>query len=150
MAASTKRVLLLGGHGKVSLHLTPLLLAKSWDVFSVIRNPDQREEIMNLGKNQPGKVEVLIESLDDVKQESQAKKVIDQVKPNYVVWTAGAGGKGGAERTNAVDCVAAKAVGTSALTMPRQDSLTGGCGDTSNLLTQDPYSTSQPPSLRLA
>ena len=104
------QVLLLGGHGKVALHLTPLLLAKSWNVTSVIRNPEHQDEILKLGKDQPGKVDVLIDSLDDVKEEGHAKRVIEKVKPSYVVWAAGAGGKGGKSRTDAVDRVAAKAV----------------------------------------
>jgi nucleoside-diphosphate-sugar epimerase len=104
------RILLLGGHGRVSLHLTPLLLQKSYEVVSVVRNADHRDEILALGKGKPGKVEVLVNSLDDVKTESDAKRVLDQVKPKWVVWSAGAGGKGGPERTNAVDAVAAKAV----------------------------------------
>lgn len=83
------RVLLLGGHGKVSLHLTPLLLAKNWDLTSVVRNPAHEEEIIKLGDNQPGKVDVLIESLENVKSENDAQKVLDKVKPDIVVWSAG-------------------------------------------------------------
>jgi hypothetical protein len=87
---SAPRVLLLGGHGKVSLHLTPLLLAKSWNVTSVIRDPKQQDEILALGKGQKGQVNVLIESLDDVKSDADAQKVLDKVRPDYVVWSAGA------------------------------------------------------------
>lgn len=86
---SAPRVLLLGGHGKVSLLLTPLLLAKSWNVTSVIRDPNQKDEVMKIGEGQKGKVDVLIESLEDVKSDADAQKVIDQVNPNYVVWSAG-------------------------------------------------------------
>lgn len=86
---STTRVLLLGGHGKVSLHLTPLLLARSWHVTSVIRNPDHEHEIKAAGKNQPGRVDVLVESLDDVKSVADAQRVIDKVKPEIVIWSAG-------------------------------------------------------------
>lgn len=86
---SSTRVLLLGGHGKVSLHLTPLLLARQWHVTSVIRSADQRQEILDLGKNQPGKIDVLIESLDDVKSDADAQKVLDEVKPEIVIWSAG-------------------------------------------------------------
>lgn len=86
---ATPRVLLLGGHGKVSLHLTPLLLARSWNVTSVVRNPDHKDEILKLGEGKKGKVEVLVSSLDEVKNESDAKKILDQVKPEYVVWSAG-------------------------------------------------------------
>jgi nucleoside-diphosphate-sugar epimerase len=107
MAAT--RVLLLGGHGKISMKLTPMLLAKSWDVTSVVRNDDHKSEILGLGKNAPGKVDVLIDSLDEVSDEAHAKRVLDQVNPSIVVFSAGAGGKGGASRTKAIDEVAAKA-----------------------------------------
>lgn len=73
----------------MSLYLTPLLLARSWNVTSVIRNPDQTNEILKLGEGKKGKVDVLVSSLDDVKNESDAKKILDQVKPEYVVWSAG-------------------------------------------------------------
>jgi len=115
---SSPRVLLLGGHGKVSLHLTPLLLAKSWNVTSVIRDPKQKDEILKLGEGQKGSVDVFIESLDDVKSDADAQKVLDQVKPNYVVWSAGAGGKGGPQRTYAVDQDAAKHYISSSLATP--------------------------------
>ncbi|KKZ57825.1 hypothetical protein EMCG_05576 [[Emmonsia] crescens] len=102
------RVLLLGGHGRISRFLTPLLLNRSWDVTSVIRNPDHTNDIMKLGKGKKGKVDVLISSLDDVKSVDDAKAIIDRVKPDYVVWAAGAGGKGGPLRTYTIDRDAAK------------------------------------------
>jgi len=105
----SKTVLLLGGHGRISLLMTPLLLQRSWNVTSVIRNPEQKSTILSKGANLPGKLDVLIESLDDVKTESQAAAVLDKVRPDYVIWSAGAGGKGGAARTYAVDRDAAKA-----------------------------------------
>ena len=86
---ASHKVLLLGGHGKISLKLTPLLLAKSWDVVSVVRNEDHKQEILEVGKGQPGKVEVLVASLDDVTSEAHAKHVLDEVKPSIVIWTAG-------------------------------------------------------------
>ncbi len=89
MATSTPRVLLLGGHGRVTMLLQPLLLARSWHVTSVIRNPDQEAEILALGKDKPGKIEVLVDSLDDVKEVSQAERVLNKVKPDIVVWSAG-------------------------------------------------------------
>ncbi|KAF9885667.1 hypothetical protein FE257_012649 [Aspergillus nanangensis] len=102
------QVLLLGGHGKVALHLTPLLLNRGWTVSSVIRNPDHEKEILALGSGRKGKLNVLVSSLDDVKSDADAKKIIDTVSPDYVVWSAGAGGKGGPERTFAIDDRAAK------------------------------------------
>lgn len=88
---STPRVLLLGGHGKVALLMTPLFLKRSWHVTSVIRDPAQKDEILKLGENLSGKIEVLIDNIEDVKSEEHAAKVLDKVKPNYVVWSAGAG-----------------------------------------------------------
>ncbi|KAL9106800.1 MAG: hypothetical protein Q9227_008222 [Pyrenula ochraceoflavens] len=115
---ATPRVLLLGGHGKVSLQLTPLLLAKSWDVISVIRNPDQRDDINATGHGKSGKLDTLVSSLEDVKSDSDAKSVLDSIKPNIVVWSAGAGGKGGSERTYAIDQDAAKHYIAASLAIP--------------------------------
>jgi dTDP-4-dehydrorhamnose reductase len=86
---STPHVLVLGGHGKIALFLQPLLLAKKWNVTSVVRNRDHEAEIVALGKGKAGKIEVLVDSLDDVKEASHAAKVLDQVKPDIVVWSAG-------------------------------------------------------------
>ncbi|SLM37815.1 nad dependent epimerase dehydratase family protein [Lasallia pustulata] len=80
-----------------------MLLSRSWSVTSVIRDPSQTEEILSKGKGQPGKVDVLVRSLEDIKSEEQAQSVLDEVKPQYVVWSAGAGGKGGSSRTYAID-----------------------------------------------
>lgn len=97
---ASPRVLLLGGHGKVALYLTPLLLNRGWNVTSVIRNPAHESEILKF--NDPegrfsggdrgghGKVNVLVHSLDDVKSVRDAEGVIEGVRPDYVVWSAGA------------------------------------------------------------
>ncbi|QSS62733.1 NAD dependent epimerase/dehydratase [Histoplasma capsulatum] len=85
---SNPRVLLLGGHGKIARLLTPLLLNRSWDVTSVIRNPDHTSDILKLGQGKKGKVEVLVSSLDDVKSVDDAKAIVDRAKPDYVVWAA--------------------------------------------------------------
>ncbi|ETI24113.1 hypothetical protein G647_03482 [Cladophialophora carrionii CBS 160.54] len=115
---SAPRVLVLGGHGKVSLFLQPLLLAKKWHVTSVVRNAEHEAEILALGKDKPGTIDVLVDSLDDVQEVSHAARVLDKVKPDIVVWSAGAGGKGGPSRTKAVDEVAAKAYISASLAMP--------------------------------
>lgn len=85
----TPRVLLIGGHGKVSLLLTPLLLSRSWHVTSLIRDPSQTAEILSRAKGLPGTLDVLVRSLEDVKSDADAQKVLDEVKPDYVVWSAG-------------------------------------------------------------
>ncbi|KAB8254524.1 NAD(P)-binding protein [Aspergillus pseudonomiae] len=113
------QVLLLGGHGKIALHLTPLLLNRGWNVTSVIRNPDHENEILARGKGTKGKLNVLLSSLDDIKSDEDAKKIIDTVSPDYVVWSAGAGGKGGPERTFAIDERAAKHFISASFASPR-------------------------------
>ncbi|KAL8852558.1 MAG: hypothetical protein Q9221_002554 [Calogaya cf. arnoldii] len=100
---ASRRVLLLGGHGKVSLLLTPHLVARSWHVTSVIRDPSQTDDILATVKGNPGSVDVLVSSLEEVKSKADAQRVIDRSKPDYVVWSAGAGGKGAPSRTQAVD-----------------------------------------------
>ncbi|RDL39354.1 Uncharacterized protein BP5553_03694 [Venustampulla echinocandica] len=99
----TPHVLLLGGHGKVSLLLTPKILARAWNLTSVIRNPAQEPALVEAGKNGPGKINALVESLEDVKSVSDAGRILDTVKPDWVVWSAGAGGHGGPDRTYAID-----------------------------------------------
>ena len=82
-------VLLLGGYGKVAQLLTPLLLKRSWTVTSIIRDPAQVPALQGLANGHPGTLNVLVRSLEDVKSDSQAQAVIDEVKPNYIVWSAG-------------------------------------------------------------
>ena len=83
------RILLIGGHGKISLLMTPMLLGRSWTVTSLFRDPSQKEEILSLGKGQSGKLEVLVRSLEDVKSTEQAKEILDEAKPEWTVWSAG-------------------------------------------------------------
>jgi dTDP-4-dehydrorhamnose reductase len=89
MAPAAPRILLLGGHGKVSLLMTPKILSRSWNLTSVVRNPDHKNDILEAGKNGPGKLDVLVESIEDVKSDADAKKLLDKVKPDWVVWSAG-------------------------------------------------------------
>ena len=89
--------------------LTPLFLARSWQLTSLIRDPAQKSTITDLGKNLPGSLEVVVSSLENVKSQSQAQQIINSASPTYIVWSAGAGGKGGPERTKAIDedaCIA--------------------------------------------
>ncbi len=83
------RVLLIGGHGKISQLVTPMLLSRSWAVTSLIRDTAQESTIRKLGADQPGKLDVLVRSLEDLKSEDEAKDVIEQVKPDWVIWSAG-------------------------------------------------------------
>jgi len=73
--------------------LTPKLLRLGYDVTSVIRSRSQEPEILALGKDAggqlPGKVDVLVTSLADVKSDDSAKKVLDDSGAEWVVWSAG-------------------------------------------------------------
>ncbi|KAF4509181.1 hypothetical protein G6O67_005469 [Ophiocordyceps sinensis] len=99
----TTHVLILGGHGQIAQLLTPLLLRRSWTVTSLIRTPEQIPAIEKLGAGLPGKLNVLVRSLDAVDSQERAGAILDEVKPRYVAWSAGAGGKGGPEMTFKVD-----------------------------------------------
>jgi uncharacterized protein YbjT (DUF2867 family) len=98
--AAAHHVLLLGGSGKVAQLLTPMLLQRSWTVTSIIRNPDQVADLQKLGDDQQGggKLNVRVWSLEDCKSDDQAKALIDEVGADYVVFSAGAAGKGPPER----------------------------------------------------
>ena len=87
MALAKPHILLLGGHGAISLLLTPLLLARSYNLTSVIRDAAQKPDILGLQKGHRGKVDVLVKSLEEVGSEVEAKEVIG--KAEWVVWCAG-------------------------------------------------------------
>ncbi|ALC05895.1 nucleoside-diphosphate-sugar epimerase [Corynebacterium deserti GIMN1.010] len=90
----TTRVLLIGGHGKVALLATPLLVDAGLDVTSMFRNPDHRAEIEALGATALER-DVTTLTVDDW---------ADLLKDfDVVVWSAGNGGKNGAEATYAID-----------------------------------------------
>lgn len=87
------RIVIIGGHGKVALRLSPLLREAGHEVDAIIRNPDHAEEVASTGALP---VVADVESLD-----------IDELTDllaghDLVVWSAGAGG-GDPERTYAVD-----------------------------------------------
>ncbi|OAQ68727.1 NAD dependent epimerase/dehydratase [Pochonia chlamydosporia 170] len=101
--AASHHVLLIGGHGKIAQMLTPLLLKRSWTVTSMIRTKEQAPTIEKLGSGLPGKLNVLVSSVDEVSTQERAATILNTVKPDYVAWSAGAGGKGGPEMTFKVD-----------------------------------------------
>lgn len=72
----------------MSLLMTPKILARSWNLTSLIRDPAQKAEILELGKDQPGKLDVVVESLE-VKGVEDAGRILDNTKPDWVVWSAG-------------------------------------------------------------
>lgn len=92
--ADTKNVLIIGGHGRVAQLATTKLVADGHAVTSLIRNPDQTGDIEGLGATP------LIRDLTQL----SAPEWAETVRPfDVVVWSAGNGGKAGAEATWAID-----------------------------------------------
>lgn len=81
------RIVIIGGHGKVALLLAPIL-----------RDADQAPDIAAVG------AEPLVVSVEDATQQDITAALMGA---DAVVWSAGAGGKGGPDRTDAVDRQAA-------------------------------------------
>ncbi|KAI0315318.1 NAD(P)-binding protein [Amylostereum chailletii] len=94
---SLTKVIIVGGHGKVALRLATLLTkTKAHAVTSVIRS---QEHIADLKAASPDITPLLL-SLEDASVADFAKAFTGN---DVVVFSAGAGGKGGEERTKAVD-----------------------------------------------
>ena len=86
-------IAIIGGHGKVALHLARILTDTSHSVSSLIRDPQQSADITAVGATP------VIADVENLTSEQLAK-----LRGGYdaVGWSAGAGG-GNAERTYAVD-----------------------------------------------
>ncbi|WP_293951797.1 NAD(P)H-binding protein [uncultured Corynebacterium sp.] len=90
----SKNILLIGGHGKVGLLATPLLVDAALNVTSLFRNPDHQPEIEGLGATP------LLQDVTTLTVEQWA----ELLSPfDTVIWSAGNGGKAGPEVTYAVD-----------------------------------------------
>ncbi len=92
-SVAAMRIAIFGGHGKVALLLTPLLVHAGHDVRSVIRNPDQTADVEARGAT------AVVSSVEDADTAALTELLTGC---DAVIWSAGAGG-GSAERTNAVD-----------------------------------------------
>lgn len=87
------KIAIIGGHGKVALHLARLLTADGHVVSSFIRKPEQSADIMATGATP------VVADVEDLSATELAAVLAGH---DAIVWSAGAGG-GGAERTYAVD-----------------------------------------------
>ncbi|ACL40713.1 NAD-dependent epimerase/dehydratase [Pseudarthrobacter chlorophenolicus A6] len=87
------RIAIIGGHGKVALHLSTLLTREGHSVTSFIRNPDHAADVTATGAT-PSVLDV----------ENAPTPAIAEALQGHdaVVWSAGAGG-GNPDRTYAVD-----------------------------------------------
>ncbi|MDQ1083665.1 MULTISPECIES: SDR family oxidoreductase [Microbacterium] len=93
-----ERIVIVGGHGKVALHLARLLADRGDEAVSVIRDPGQSGDVEQAGAA-PLVLDVEKADVDDLAEAFTGADAI--------VWSAGAGG-GSPERTYAVDRDAAQ------------------------------------------
>ncbi|SEM98666.1 SDR family oxidoreductase [Cryobacterium sp. TMT1-3] len=87
------KIAIIGGHGKVALHLARLLTADGHDVSSLIRNPAHADDVAATGATP------MLADIENLSTDELATILTGQ---DALVWSAGAGG-GSAERTYAVD-----------------------------------------------
>lgn len=90
---------IIGGHGRVAL-LLARELTKNPDntVISLFRLPEQREAVASSGA---------IPQMFNAEDASVPQFVEAMNGSDFVIWSAGAGGKGGPQRTYNIDCNAA-------------------------------------------
>ena len=90
-------ILLIGGNGLLARHITKRFSSKGVAVHSVIRNPNQVSYLETLGALP------IVQSVED-SNVSDFVKLIKDVKPSVVIWSAGAGaGSANAARFKRVD-----------------------------------------------
>ena len=89
-----KKILYIGGHGKVGLLTAPKLVEAGHEVHSLIRNPEQKADIEKLGATP------VVADITEQSVEQWAELFADY---DAVVWGAGNGGRGGADLTWSVD-----------------------------------------------
>ncbi|WP_462419066.1 SDR family oxidoreductase [Kytococcus sp. Marseille-QA3725] len=91
------RILIIGGHGKIALQAARLLADRGDEVTSVIRKPEQVDDVRATGA-QPLVLDV---------EHAQHTELVQAMRgQDAIVWSAGAGG-GNLARTYAVDQAAA-------------------------------------------
>lgn len=86
------KITILGAHGKIAMHMHPMLVKNGHQVRGLIRKQEQSEELKNLG------VEPVI---CDVEKEDDISEAVGNV--DAVVFAAGAGPGSGADRKWTVD-----------------------------------------------
>ncbi|KAL3477097.1 NAD(P)-binding protein [Aspergillus californicus] len=83
------RVLIFGGNGRIAKAMTSLMLARSWDVTSIIRSPSQERGILALGKGRPGLIDVFHYDLRNLKTSSDAVGILQRMNADCIVFAAG-------------------------------------------------------------
>lgn len=84
----------------MALHFTRLAAAKGHKIFSLIRQPEHASDLP--AGSSANQVQPVIASLEQ-SSVSDIASLSTKYSPNIILFSAGAGGKGGVERTKAVD-----------------------------------------------
>jgi len=87
------RIAIIGGHGKVALHLARFLTGQGHQVSSLIRNPEHAAEVAGTG------ADPVVADVEQLGIEAMAAVIEGH---DALIWSAGAGG-GNPARTYAVD-----------------------------------------------
>ncbi|KAF2034590.1 hypothetical protein EK21DRAFT_85183 [Setomelanomma holmii] len=85
------RVLLLGGNAALARMMTTSMLARSWDVVSVLINPAQKASIDRLSTKKPGhgSLQIVVRDLERMESVIEARNLLNDTEPAYVVFVAG-------------------------------------------------------------
>ncbi|PWY98279.1 NAD(P)-binding protein [Testicularia cyperi] len=100
MASKPISIFIVGGHGKVALQFTKQAASRGHKVFSMIRQPEHASDLPTGSSADP--VQPVVASLEQ-SSVSDLASLFQKHSPQVILFSAGAGGKGGAERTKAVD-----------------------------------------------
>lgn len=92
--STASRIIVIGGHGKVARLLADELAGTDRHLVSVIRHPEQAEDIRQAG------AEPLVADVTSMTPQ-QLDALVDGA--DAVVWSAGNGGRAGAAQTYAID-----------------------------------------------
>ncbi|KAL2810309.1 hypothetical protein BJX63DRAFT_423154 [Aspergillus granulosus] len=80
--------LIFGGNCRIARAMAKLLLARSWTITSIIRNPQQAPRILELGEGTPGSINVLYYHLANLKTAQDAEALFNQTGATCGVFAA--------------------------------------------------------------
>lgn len=69
--------------------MTPLLLQRSWTLTSLIRYEAQKSEVEAAAGAHATNLDVKIADLEAVTSQADAQSILDEAKPDYVIFSAG-------------------------------------------------------------
>ncbi|KAF5871575.1 putative nad dependent epimerase dehydratase family protein [Botrytis fragariae] len=113
---ASPRVLIFGGNGGIGRLIAKSMLMKTWHVTSVIRDPRQEADILQLGPRRGPKADVLVVDLILMKDEDASKDCYDYATNTFTKLPYCSSGN--MSNVKAVDRDAAKEIITASVTSP--------------------------------